>query len=257
MQEEVVFTEKLCLIFVETYLRAARLEKQLPHSPGCIIRRGLNSRYAYWQVWQNGSRREQYVPEDKLEEVQQRIARMKVQWQRMEELRDFLKKLKRMLQVCGISWQEVLADYERGRNRKQRQADIHLQARKAAEGKRHAEHYKHRTDKGDQVASKSELIIANLLYAYGVPYEYEKPMRVGDLILKPDFTVSRPDGSIVLWEHAGLLEQPDYARNFENKLRLYQQAGFRQPLNLIVTRDENGAFSAEEVRRMIEIYKLM
>ena len=30
------------------------------------------------------------------------------------------------------------------------------------------------TDKGEQVASKSEVIIANLLYSYGVEYEYEK-----------------------------------------------------------------------------------
>ena len=62
---------------------------------------------------------------------------------------------------------------------------------------------------------------------------------------------------MILWEHAGLMDDPEYARKFENKLIQYQKAGYTQANNLIVTYDEKGSFSAIEVRRMLELYKLI
>ena len=109
----------------------------------------------------------------------------------------------------------------------------------------------------EQVASKSELIIANVLFALGVKYEYEREIIIDGVTYKPDFTIWRPDGSIVLWEHAGLIDDASYAWDFQQKLRKYQTAGFRQGLNLIVTADDNGAFSAVEARRMVEVYRLV
>ena len=122
---------------------------------------------------------------------------------------------------------------------------------------RYAENYKHLTDKGEQVASKSELIIANTLYTYGLKYEYERVLIINGISYKPDFTIWRSDGTMILWEHAGLMDDPEYARKFENKILQYQKVGFNQAKNLIVTYDEKGAFTAIEVRRMLELYKLI
>lgn len=118
------------------------------------------------------------------------------------------------------------------------------------------QNYKHITDKGEAVASKSELVIANLLYAYGIQYEYEKEINVNGVVYKPDFTVGRSNGTMLLWEHVGLMDDPEYARKFEQKMMQYQNAGYTQSKNLIVTYDENQSFSASEVRRMIELYQL-
>ncbi len=62
---------------------------------------------------------------------------------------------------------------------------------------------------------------------------------------------------MILWEHAGLMDDSEYARKFENKLVQYQKAGYNQAKNLIVTYDENRSFTAIEARRMLELYKLI
>ncbi len=54
-----------------------------------------------------------------------------------------------------------------------------------------------------------------------------------------------------------MMDDPEYARKFENKLVQYQKAGYNQAKNLIVTYDENRSFTAIEARRMLELYKLI
>ena len=107
------------------------------------------------------------------------------------------------------------------------------------------------------MASKSEVIIANMLYSYGVKYEYERPIVIDGVTYKPDFTIWRSDGTVILWEHAGLLDDPEYAQRFEQKLAMYRKAGYTQAVNLIVTSDNNGAIDTAEVRRMMEVYRLI
>ncbi len=46
------------------------------------------------------------------------------------------------------------------------------------------------THKGERVRSKSEVIIANLLYKYQIPYRYEFPLTIKDFgITYPDFLI--------------------------------------------------------------------
>ncbi|MEE3440399.1 MAG: hypothetical protein VZR07_10670, partial [Ruminococcus sp.] len=45
------------------------------------------------------------------------------------------------------------------------------------------------TQRGEIVRSKSEVIIADALYYANIPYHYEKPIKVGDRVIYPDFTV--------------------------------------------------------------------
>ena len=47
------------------------------------------------------------------------------------------------------------------------------------------------TLRGEKVRSKSEQIIADRLYIRGIPYKYECPLRVGNKIIHPDFTILR------------------------------------------------------------------
>jgi hypothetical protein len=42
----------------------------------------------------------------------------------------------------------------------------------------------------------------------------------------PDFTIHRPDGSVVLWEHFGLMDDIEYARKWSLKLAWYTANGF-------------------------------
>lgn len=82
----------------------------------------------------------------------------------------------------------------------------------------------HRTERGELVRSKSEVIIANMLYHMKVDYLYEEPLRGGDGSLRfPDFTIdlSAEMGIRVFIEHLGLLHDPDYRRRWEQKVEWY------------------------------------
>ncbi|MCX2949755.1 AAA family ATPase [Lentzea sp. NEAU-D7] len=76
---------------------------------------------------------------------------------------------------------------------------------------------------GTPMASKNEVIIAGLLDQL-VPgqWEYEKPYIGNDgREVLPDFTIATADGRTVFWEHAGMLDLPDYARKWELKKAWY------------------------------------
>ena len=100
----------------------------------------------------------------------------------------------------------------------------------------------HETCYGDLVRSKSEQIIANALYSYGIPFRYEEkfkyPSENGDWYY-PDFTILLPDGSTLIWEHFGLLKELGYCIHNGYKLHTYQKNNYVIGKNLIITQDDN------------------
>ena len=256
MNDELGFLEDLKATYVETYWSLKRMSEEKEHSSGCIIKGGKEKRYYYWQRSVNGRKRCEYIQPEEVPTVEKQIEVLRAKEKRILELRHFLKTLEKVLRVVGIESKEILEEYEKRKQSKRQELLSRQAAQQVAAEKKYAENYKHITDRGEQVASKSELIIANVLYALGVKYEYEKEITIDGVTFKPDFTIWRPDGSMALWEHAGLMDNASYAWDFQQKLRKYQAAGFKQGVNLIVTADDNGAFSAVEARRMVEIYRL-
>ena len=138
------------------------------------------------------------------------------------------------------------------------------------------------TANGEQVRSKSEVIIADTLYRHGIPYRYEYPVKLwkggpstelrdhkgelldhkGELLdhkgelrdhkselrdhklehisqqitLHPDFTcLNVHTRQEFIWEHFGLMDDPEYAKNTAGKLRLYTENGILPGRNLIIT----------------------
>ena len=80
------------------------------------------------------------------------------------------------------------------------------------------------TSKGDKVRSKSEVIIANLLYEHKINYEYESPLEYeSEEIIKPDFTILLPDNRKLYWEHIGLLGTETYDETWLYKLNIYNK----------------------------------
>ncbi|MCM0673874.1 ATP-dependent RecD-like DNA helicase [Micromonospora phytophila] len=84
----------------------------------------------------------------------------------------------------------------------------------------------HRTDRGELVRSKSELLIANLLHELGMSYDYEAPFTGADgRTVRPDFTVTTDLGETVIWEHLGMLADPRYAAKWALKKEWYARNG--------------------------------
>lgn len=85
----------------------------------------------------------------------------------------------------------------------------------------------HVSANGTPMASKNEVIIAGLLDRL-VPgqWSYEEPYRGADgREVLPDFTIHTPSGRKVYWEHAGMLDRPDYAAKWELKKSWYADNG--------------------------------
>lgn len=84
------------------------------------------------------------------------------------------------------------------------------------------------TAKGDLVRSKSEVIIANLLYYEGLEYEYEAKLHHLSGVIKPDFTVKTPSGKYIYWEHLGMLGSEEYDNVWLYKKNIYDTQFPRQ-----------------------------
>ena len=96
----------------------------------------------------------------------------------------------------------------------------------------------HDTKAGHKVRSKSEVLIANALYDRGITHRYDSRFNGGGRTFYPDFELLRPaDREIIIWEHLGRIDLPDYVDNVLDKLIVYGRRGFTPGQNLIITRE--------------------
>ena len=95
------------------------------------------------------------------------------------------------------------------------------------------------TKRGQQVRSKSEVIIANMLDDAGVPYRYEQALFIGGYSpVYPDFTVlNKRTRAEFVWEHLGGMDDPEYCQQALRKLNDYAQAGYLPGEKLLVTQE--------------------
>jgi len=120
----------------------------------------------------------------------------------------------------------------------------------------------HRTERGDLVRSKSELVIADKLHARGVNYAYEQRLILGEGRTRyPDFTIAdHARGVTFYWEHLGLLDDPAYRARWDRKKAEYLAAGIRTHEEgggpegiLIETRDDaRGGLDGGHIANLID-----
>lgn len=97
------------------------------------------------------------------------------------------------------------------------------------------EHAVYTTSSGIVTRSKSEKIIAERLDKWKITYQYEKPLKLGNMTYYPDFTIMTTSGEIIYWEHMGLMDNEEYFIKNCRKLREYRKYGINEHTNLIVT----------------------
>ena len=146
------------------------------------------------------------------------------------------------------------------------------------------DYHKFKTLRGDYVASKSEVIIADRLFVKGIPYHYEvafTPEATVDLsrpvynelgmisgyevigftpfdedTLHPDFYVlNSRTRKAYFWEHLGMMDNPEYCwKNFNRFMRILD-AGYIIGEDLVVTHeDKKHPLMTEDIDRIIEKY---
>ena len=66
---------------------------------------------------------------------------------------------------------------------------------------------------------------------------YEQPILIHGKRVLPDFIIFL-NGKMIIWEHLGMLDVPEYAAKWERKRLFYEAIGFIEGVNLIVTTEK-------------------
>ena len=105
------------------------------------------------------------------------------------------------------------------------------------------------------VRSKSEVIIANMLFDSGITYEYEEEVTLNNsVVVHPDFTIHK-GGKTIYWEHLGMLQKADYRKSWDLKQKTYKENDIIEGENLIISKDGlNGSLDSQEIDRLIKEY---
>ena len=197
---------------------------------GCLLERPKNGHIYYGhQITVNGKHKESYV----------RLAdypALKAKFDRRTEVEDMIAQLKLQLKPFK---KEVKLYYELKEHKQRADEERPYQM--------YPQNLKHYTLRGEYVRSKSELNFADYLFCKNIDYVYEMAVEVGyNEYLHPDFSIFF-DGRWIYIEHLGNLEDPAYARSWEEKKRKYAQAGIFENKNLICTREYNGCLNMQEI----------
>lgn len=120
------------------------------------------------------------------------------------------------------------------------------------------------------VRTREELIIAELLISLGICFRYEKAVVLEDYVtledgriitkevtVYPDFTIVFADGTEFYWEHCGRLDDADYRKRFNKKLKLYTENGIFAPARLLITTSGKGEAINMPVLRDIVMKMIM
>ena len=111
--------------------------------------------------------------------------------------------------------------------------------------------------KGIKMRSKSEVLISNILDELGIPYLYEKPLKLPDnRKVGPDFTLlDMRNRQEVYLEHLGMLDNIDYMEKNIRKIGEYEDAGIYRGTRLLITYEtKNKQFNVKRIKGMLAEY---
>lgn len=102
------------------------------------------------------------------------------------------------------------------------------------------------TDRGERVRSKSEQLIANLLYRLDIPYRYEYPVEINEdgrrRVWRPDFMIlDVKHRKEFFLEHLGMMDDETYARRNQHKMRVYEDNGLFEGSGMYYSIETSGA----------------
>ena len=203
------------------------------------IQKKENGRYYYKRsAGQDGKAILQYLPKKNLKQIQD-LAHKKYFAKILPALEKNVQILRKMQQAyqydiinaVSMHLRDAVQDVEPPFIK---EADLLLRDWEKEEyevNQRYPESLRFETSHGEMVRSKSELIIADALAQEEMLlYKYERPLQVNHqgkkITIHPDFTVfHKKTGKITYWEHAGIMDDPDYGADFVWKSNLYLENG--------------------------------
>lgn len=112
------------------------------------------------------------------------------------------------------------------------------------------------SNNGIPLRSKSETFIANMLEKYGLPYQYDVAIKLGDKKIYPDFLIKNPyNGNTMIWEHFGALHDAEYEKKMDEKMAHYLDSSLI-PQETIIYTFESDVKRPERLQYLIEKFML-
>lgn len=239
-----------------------KIEKRILFLPeGQLECRKNRERY---QWYQNIGNRSIYIPQRERRKAQQLAERTYLQ-RKVHELEAEIAAIDAYCRIWQKKPQKTSADYLKKQGCRELLEPIFTEKEKAfaaweAEeypgNPSHPEHLNVETKWGEMVRSKSEREIFTMLRDKGIPCCYERPLKLKDGILFPDFTILHPEtGEMYIWEHLGRMDQADYREKAIRRLRRYMENGWYPGINLILTAETDAdPLSTRQIAVFIEMY---
>ena len=183
----------------------------------------------------------------KLEELKQELTALNTYISNLEKIQsqsNFLSTNPQYIELLPDTYTKRFGKYEEW-------ANVSYKA-----NEKHPEGLIHMCKAGRFLRSKSEVIIANALYEYGIPFRYEEVLELGDVVVHPDFTIVDPTSEKrFYWEHFGMMDDEKYMSSWEQKMRLYIQNGIVPGIDLICTYEtKERPINSMQVNRIIDNY---
>ena len=124
--------------------------------------------------------------------------------------------------------------------------------------KTYAENLIHKTNTGEFVRSKSEVLIHTFLTMNKIPFRYECALKLGNMTVYPDFTIRHPKtGEFYYYEHFGCMDDLEYVKKTNRKLGLYMENEIIPSINFITTFEtKKHPLTMDEIRNAIDRYIL-
>lgn len=246
-----------------------KIDMFLNHAPeGCLKwqNRGGKTHY-YHQFMRNAKWTRKYIKKGEAS-----LAKALAQKHYYSVIRPMLAKklneLKRFLQKCPLGELEEVYD-NLSIERKNLVVPVQVSAKEKVKqwqaeiyekNEMYPENLRYETEQGDVVRSKSEVIIANILYRNrkNILYKYERPLEVmvnGRMkTIYPDFTILNiHTGKVTYWEHAGRMDDPHYANEFVRKMNMYIANDLLPGRDVVVTYEsQSNALDISVVKQLVK-----
>lgn len=246
--------------------------KRLTDYDGCKLRARVRNKQTYYSAGQivHGERTERYLGKQDhpvVQAIQQRyfyehaIANLENNLKEMERLAARYKTIEpnelretfpKVYQFDSPEiFQQAGAVDERAWAKSAQQGDY-------CASEKHPEHLTQIAADGHLVRSKSEVIITNILFSYGLPLRHEEERVFGGMSIAPDFTVySSKLHREIIWEHFGLMNMPHYQNLYQRKMAAFAAAGYYPYINLITTFDDaDGNIDSHLIDKLVKQFFL-
>ena len=119
-----------------------------------------------------------------------------------------------------------------------------------------SEHY---TARGERVRSKSEVMIADALLRYNIPYQYEYPIYISGLgLVHPDFRcLNKRLRKVYYWEHNGRMGKEDYSNRAVKRIEKYTlDKDFDESMLILTFETDAYPLNTRVIESMIKRYLL-